>query len=166
MIEYSGGDIFADGAEAIVNPVNCVGVMGKGLAHQFKKRFPENFQAYAAACKRDELRPGEMLVFKCPPSSESADKSRKSPSFIINFPTKRHWRNASRMEDIEAGLKRLVEVIRRHQIRSIAIPALGSGLGGLDWAEVKPRIEAALKHLEEKVRIIIHEPHGNSPKHQ
>lgn len=151
MIEYKSGDILREDAEALINTVNCVGVMGRGIALQFKNAFPENFKAYAAACKNDEVQPGRMFVFET--------GQLTNPRFIINFPTKRHWRGKSRMEDIEAGLKALVETIRLYNIRSIAIPPLGSGLGGLDWSEVKPRIEAALQPLVD-VRVIIYEPKG------
>lgn len=151
MIEYKNGDIFQADAEALINTVNCVGVMGRGLALQFKHAFPENFKAYAAACKRDEVRPGQMFVF---------DTGQLSgPRYIINFPTKRHWRGKSRMEDIEAGLQALVEIIRQNNISSIAIPPLGSGLGGLKWEEVRLRIEAALQPLED-VKVVIYEPAG------
>jgi O-acetyl-ADP-ribose deacetylase (regulator of RNase III) len=151
MIEYKGGDILREDTEALVNTVNCVGVMGRGIALQFKNAFPENFKAYAKACKQAEVQPGRMFVF------ETGQLTH--PRFIINFPTKRHWRGNSRMEDIEAGLKALVETIRRYNIQSIAIPPLGSGLGGLEWSAVKPRIEAALRPLSE-VRVILYEPKG------
>ena len=151
MIEYTQGDILKCEAEALVNTVNCVGVMGRGIALQFKNQFPANFKAYAAACKRQEIQPGRMFVF------ETGELT--PPRYIINFPTKRHWRGKSRLEDIESGLATLVAVIRERGIRSIAIPPLGSGLGGLDWAQVRPRIEAALRELED-VRVIVFEPGG------
>lgn len=154
MIEYTTGDILRADADAIVNTVNCVGVMGRGIALQFKKAFPENFKAYALACKNNQVQPGRMLVFET--------GQLTAPRLIINFPTKRHWRGASRLEDIEAGLAALVETIRQYQIQSIAIPPLGSGLGGLDWADVRPRIEAALQPLSD-VRVLIYEPKG-APK--
>jgi O-acetyl-ADP-ribose deacetylase (regulator of RNase III) len=151
MIEYTSGDILRSDAEALVNTVNCVGVMGRGIALQFKNMFPANFKAYATACKRQEVRPGRMFVF---------DTGQLTPPrTIINFPTKRHWRGKSRMDDIESGLAALVETIRERGIRSIAVPPLGSGLGGLDWAEVRPRIEAALRGLDD-VRVIVFEPGG------
>ena len=148
MIEYRYGDILQADAEALVNTVNCVGVMGRGLALQFKKAFPQNFKAYAAACKQREVQPGEMFVF--------VTEQLVHPRYIVNFPTKRHWRHSSQMEDIESGLKSLVETISRYSIKSIAIPPLGSGLGGLDWSEVKPRIEAALQPLVD-VRVLLYE---------
>lgn len=132
-------NIFESSAEALVNPVNCVGVMGKGLALQFRQAYPENFQAYAQVCARGEVRPGRVLVY---------ETGLVQPRWIINFPTKRHWRDRSRLEDIEAGLVDLVRVVRELGIRSIAVPPLGCGLGGLDWGEVRPRIEAALGSLE------------------
>ena len=151
MIEYKTGDILAEDAEALVNTVNCVGVMGRGIALQFKNAFPENFEAYADACKRDELHPGRMFVFET--------RQLTSPQYIINFPTKRHWRGKSRIEDIEVGLKALADVIRETPIRSIAIPPLGSGLGGLDWKAVRPLIERALSSIED-VQIVVFEPKG------
>ncbi|MGH1450927.1 MAG: type II toxin-antitoxin system antitoxin DNA ADP-ribosyl glycohydrolase DarG [Pseudomonadaceae bacterium] len=154
MIEYRTGDILREDADAIINTVNCVGVMGRGIALQFKKAFPDNFKAYAAACKNSQVEPGRMFVFET--------GQLTAPRYIVNFPTKRHWRGASRMEDIDAGLKALVETIRQYQIRSIAVPPLGSGLGGLDWAEVKPRIESALEPLND-VQVIVYEPKGAPP---
>jgi O-acetyl-ADP-ribose deacetylase (regulator of RNase III) len=151
MLEYKTGDILREDAEALVNTVNCVGVMGRGIALQFKNAFPKNFKAYAAACKNEEVQPGRMFVYE---TGQLTD-----PRFIVNFPTKRHWRGKSRIEDIESGLSALVEIIRQHGIRSIAIPPLGSGLGGLDWIEVKRRIEDALQPLQE-VHVIIFEPKG------
>lgn len=151
MFEYKTGDILAEDAEALVNTVNCVGVMGRGIALQFKNAFPDNFKAYEKACKREDVRPGRMLVFET--------GQLTSPRYIINFPTKRHWRGKSRMEDIEAGLADLQKVIRETGIRSIAIPPLGSGLGGLDWTEVRPRIEEALRGFND-LRIVIFQPNG------
>jgi O-acetyl-ADP-ribose deacetylase (regulator of RNase III) len=151
MIEYKSGDIVKENTEALVNTVNCVGVMGRGIALQFKNAFPENFKSYAAACKKKEVQPGRMFVFET--------GRLTNPRYIINFPTKRHWRGKSRMEDIEAGLQELVDTIRRYNIRSIAIHPLGSGLGGLDWPEVKLRLEAAVQPLSD-VHIIIYEPNG------
>jgi O-acetyl-ADP-ribose deacetylase (regulator of RNase III) len=149
MIQYVRGDILKAEADALVNTVNCVGVMGRGIALQFKEAFPDNFKAYAAACRRGEVQPGRLFVF------ETGLLTR--PRYIINFPTKRHWRGKSRIEDIEAGLAALVEEIRSRHIRSIAIPPLGSGLGGLDWAEVRQRIEMGLAGLPE-VEVIVFEP--------
>lgn len=146
MIEYTTGDIFTCEADALVNPVNCVGVMGRGLALKFKHAFPENFRAYEAACSIKSVQPGRMFVF---------ETGQLTPRCIINFPTKRHWRDKSRLEDIESGLGDLVNVICDRGIRSIAIPPLGCGLGGLDWSDVRPRIERALDGL---AHVIVFEP--------
>lgn len=151
MIEYKTGDILAEDADALVNTVNCVGIMGRGVALQFKNAFPENFEQYARACRRDEVQPGRMFV--------TETHQLTAPRYIINFPTKRHWRGKSRMEDIDAGLADLQRVIREKGIRSIAIPPLGSGLGGLDWRQVRPRIEAALRGFND-LRVVIFEPGG------
>ncbi len=149
MLEFKTGNILAEDADALVNTVNCVGVMGRGIALQFKKAFPENYKAYAAACQRDELRPGRMFVFET--------RELANPRLIINFPTKRHWRGKSRMQDIEDGLKALRKTIRESDIHSVAIPPLGCGLGGLNWNEVRPRIEEALCGLGE-LHIVVFEP--------
>jgi O-acetyl-ADP-ribose deacetylase (regulator of RNase III) len=154
MIRLVEGDILKAEAEAIVNSVNCVGVMGRGIALQFKNAFPDNFKVYAAACKRGEVQPGRMLVY------DTGELT--TPRYIINFPTKRHWRGKSRMEDIDSGLIALVEEIRKRGIRTIAIPPLGSGLGGLNWAEVRPRIEAALTDLP-GVDVLVYEPNVVPP---
>ena len=148
MIKYRKGDLLAEDAEALVNAVNCVGVMGKGIALQFKKAFPDNFKAYSAACKRGEVIPGEMFIFQT--------GQLTNPRNIINFPTKRHWRQPSRMEDIEAGLAALVEELQRLNIRSVALPALGGGLGGLSWKRVRATIEQELTQLED-VEVIVFE---------
>ena len=148
MIEYKTGDIIAEDAEALVNSVNCVAIMGRGIALQFKNAFPENFGAYKAACQREEVQPGRMFVF---------ETNQLTPRYIINFPTKRHWRGKSRIEDIEAGLKTLVQEIRNRGIRSIAIPPLGSGLGGLNWWDVRSRITEALSALPD-VKVVVFEP--------
>ena len=148
--EYRTGDIFAESwrVEALVNPVNCVGVAGRGLALRFKQLYPENFRAYAAACKRRELRPGRMFVF---------ETGVDYPRYILNFPTKRHWRDPSRLEDIRVGLVALVEEVRGRGIRSIAVPALGCGLGGLEWEEVHPLLETALAQVEH-VKAVVFRP--------
>lgn len=151
MIEFTSGDILKCEAQALVNTVNCVGVMGRGIALQFKNAFPENFKAYAQACKRGDVQPGRMFVFET--------GQLTPPRYIINFPTKRHWRGKSRIEDIEAGLRALVEVIRSRAIRSIAIPPLGAGLGGLAWEEVRCRIEHSLAPLHD-VAVFVFEPKG------
>jgi O-acetyl-ADP-ribose deacetylase (regulator of RNase III) len=162
MIEFRTGNIFDSTAEALVNTVNCVGIMGRGVALQFKNLYPQNFKAYASACARNEVQPGKMFVY---PLHELT-----GPKWIINFPTKRHWRGKSRIEDIESGLAALKKEIAELGIKSIAIPPLGSGLGGLPWPEVRLRIENALKELP-NVNVSVFEPHdvpkpmtkGNAP---
>jgi O-acetyl-ADP-ribose deacetylase (regulator of RNase III) len=149
MIEYKKGNILAENVEAIVNTVNCVGIMGRGIALQFKNAFPDNFKAYAAACKRNEVQPGRMFIYET--------RLLTNPRYIVNFPTKRHWKGKSRMEDVDAGLVALAEEIRAHNILSIAIPPLGSGLGGLDWSSVRPRIEAALRGID-NIKVVVFEP--------
>lgn len=151
MIEYTSGDILQCEADALVNTVNCVGVMGRGIALQFKNAYPDNFKAYEIACKLGVVQPGRMFVFDT--------EQLTLPRFIINFPTKRHWRGKSRIDDIEMGLVDLVKMIRDKGIRSIAIPPLGAGLGGLDWSEVRPRIERALAGFAD-VRVLVFEPKG------
>lgn len=149
MITYKHGNLLAEDVEALVNSVNCVGVMGRGIALQFKNAFPENFSAYARACGRDEVKPGQMFVF--------VTGRLTNPRLIINFPTKRHWRGKSRIEDIQAGLEALQAEIRSRNIQSIAIPPLGSGLGGLEWSEVRPLIEAAMGEFADR-QIVVFEP--------
>ncbi len=149
MIEYRTGNLLQENVEALVNTVNCVGIMGRGIALQFKQAYPDNFTAYASACKRGEIQIGSMFVFEM--------NSLLWPKYIINFPTKLDWRGRSRMEYIDSGLAALVEEICVRKIKSIAIPPLGSGLGGLDWDVVRNRIETALNHLED-VKVVIYEP--------
>jgi len=149
MIRSVTGDILESSAEALVNTVNCVGVMGRGIALQFKQVFPDNFRQYVAACRRGEVKPGRMVVFE---TGEAI-----GPHYIVNFSTKRHWRGKSRIEDIDAGLKALVAEIQARGIRSIAIPPLGSGLGGMDWSDVRPKIERAFAGLPE-VEVFLFDP--------
>lgn len=151
MIEFRTGDILQSNAEALVNTVNCVGIMGRGVALQFKNAFPENFKAYKAACAQEAVQPGRMFVFE----TGYID----NPKFIINFPTKRHWKGKSRIEDIESGLLAFVRLIKDLRIRSVAMPPLGSGLGGLHWPDVRRRIEEAVQELPD-VRFIVFEPNG------
>lgn len=151
MIENAQGNLLEADAEALVNTVNCVGVMGKGVALQFKQAFPENFEAYQRVCRRKELKPGGMFIFET--------RTMIGPKYIINFPTKRHWKGKSRIEDIDAGLDVLIEDVARLGIKSIAIPPLGCGLGGLDWNQVRPRIEKAFKAVPD-VRVLLFAPVG------
>lgn len=136
--EIKHGDIFESDAEALVNTVNCKGVMGRGLALQFKRRYPDNFVAYRSECQAGRMVLGRMHVF---------DTERMSPRYIINFPTKDHWRNASSLADIADGLNSLESEVRRLGIGSIAIPALGCDLGGLEWDEVRPLIVSTVERL-------------------
>jgi O-acetyl-ADP-ribose deacetylase (regulator of RNase III) len=149
MIRFVTGDILQAPAEALVNTVNCVGVMGRGVALQFKQAYPDNFAAYAAACARGDVRPGSMFVHRT--------NQVTGPRWIVNFPTKRHWRGRSRLDDIDAGLAALRAEVVSLGIRSIAVPPLGSGLGGLDWGDVRPRIERALSELGD-VEVLVYEP--------
>ena len=149
MITFKTGDILKADVEALVNTVNCVGIMGRGIALQFKRQFPDNFLAYKTACDREEVQPGQIFVFET--------RTLTNPKYILNFPTKRHWRGKSRMEDIETGLLSLVNEVQAREIRSIAIPPLGSGLGGLKWSGVRKRIEAAFSTAE-NVSIAVFEP--------
>jgi O-acetyl-ADP-ribose deacetylase (regulator of RNase III) len=158
MIEYTRGNLLEASAEALVNTVNEVGVMGKGIALMFRDAFPENTRIYEEAAKANEVRVGRMLV--------TDTKSLVGPRWIINFPTKRHWRYPSKLDWIREGLKDLVSVIREHGIRSIALPPLGCGNGGLDWRQVRMEIETALAGLSD-VHVIVYEPIGayqNAPK--
>ena len=150
MVKYVTGDLLAADSEALVNSVNCVGVMGRGVALAFKRRFPDNFKAYKAACDWGELQTGRMFVF---------ETEELMPRLIINFPTKQHWRSRSRLADIKAGLSSLVAEVERRQIHSIALPPLGCGLGGLDWVDVKPCIHRALAGVAD-LDALVFEPLG------
>jgi len=153
-IHTTQGDLLQQtDVDAIVNTVNCVGVMGKGIALQFKNKWPENFARYHAACKAGEVRPGRMMVFDAGAYAQ--------PHFIINFPTKDHWRGGSKLSFIQDGLKDLVAKVQALGIRSIAVPPLGCGNGGLDWLDVKPLIEAAFAALPD-VEVRLFEP-GEAP---
>lgn len=131
------GNLLRCSAEALVNPVNCVGVMGKGLALAFKREYPANFEAYAAECKAKRLPPGSVFTF------------REGGRWILNFATKDHWRDPSKLEWIERGLPELVRIVREKQIQSLALPPLGTGLGGLAKSAVEPLIEAAFQDMTE-----------------
>lgn len=149
MISYTQGNLLEARAEALVNTVNTVGVMGKGIALMFKERFARNFDLYAAACKAKQVKVGQMFV------TETGELD--GPRWIINFPTKDHWRGNSRLEWVEAGLEDLKRVLLERQIRSVAIPPLGAGNGGLDWPTVKARIASALADLDD-VEVTVYEP--------
>jgi O-acetyl-ADP-ribose deacetylase (regulator of RNase III) len=149
MINFLKGNLLDARVEALVNTVNTVGVMGKGIALMFKEAFPNNFRAYEYACKHNEVQVGRMFV--------TENSAFKGPRWIINFPTKQHWRQPSKIEWITEGLQDLRRVVGQRGIRSIALPPLGSGNGGLDWREVRPEIERALGELE-GVEILVFEP--------
>ena len=145
-IVYVAGDIFNVAATALINPVNCVGVMGKGLALAFKQRFPRNYIEYVTACHDGLVRPGRPYVYETP-----------DRRVIINFPTKRHWRDPSRLADIVLGLTQLPDIIREFAIISVAMPRLGCGLGGLSWQDVKPLVEA-FADVVPGVRVVLVTP--------
>ena len=149
MITFRQGNLLEADVDAVVNTVNTVGIMGKGIALMFKEQFPGNFAAYEKACKNDEVRLGRMFV--------TENMELLGPKWIINFPTKTHWRVKTKPEWIEEGLKDLVRVIRENGIGSIAIPPLGCGNGGLDWQNVRPMIESALRSIED-VDAVVYEP--------
>ncbi len=150
-IERGTGNLLSSDVDALVNTVNTDGVMGKGLALQFKKAFPENFASYERACRAGEVAIGQMFVVR----------RLASPRFIINFPTKKHWRQPSRLEFIKSGLADLVRHVRTLGIESIAIPPLGCGNGGLSWSDVRPLIVTAFAPLT-SVRLLLFEP-GDAP---
>jgi O-acetyl-ADP-ribose deacetylase (regulator of RNase III) len=149
MIHYIKGNIFDSGAQALVNTVNTVGVMGKGIALQFKKAFPNNFRAYQDACKRKEIEVGKLFVTK----DSNLNSGEK---IIINFPTKKDWRNSSEYSYIEDGLDDFLKVIETYQIKNVALPPLGAGNGGLEWEKVKQMIERKLNALD--IDIFVYEP--------
>ncbi len=153
MLQFVKGNILEANAEALVNTVNTVGVMGKGIALAFKKAFPENYRVYKEACDREDLTIGKLLV---------TQTDRLNPRYIINFPTKKHWRNKSHPEYIQRGLKELVNTIRENKIQSIAIPPLGCGNGGLEWEEIKPLIQNELQLLSQETDILLYEPGYNN----
>lgn len=149
MISFTQGNLLEADVEAVVNTVNTVGIMGKGIALMFKDQFPANFAAYAQACEHKEVRTGKMFI--------TENKQLFGPKWIINFPTKTHWRARTKIEWIEEGLEDLVRVIKEKSIHSIAVPPLGCGNGGLNWADVRPLIVDALGDIE-NLEIIVYEP--------
>ena len=145
MIVYAKGNLLLDKSQALVNTVNCVSVMGKGLAKEFKWRYPENYYLYVKACHSKKVVIGRMFI------TNGLDNGQ--PRYIINFPTKLHWRNDSKLDYIDEGLIDLVKQISRLNITSIAIPPLGCGNGGLNWEIVRPKIIEAVKDLDVEVTI-------------
>lgn len=154
MIYFKNTNLLQSDAEALVNTVNLVGIMGKGIALQFKEKFPLNFKLYQRACQKGELKIGEMFV------TETGQLT--GPKYIINFPTKTNWRANTKIEYIEEGLNDLITVIKEKNIKSIAIPPLGCGNGGLDWQDVKPLIESKLADISDEIDIEIYVPGHNS----
>jgi O-acetyl-ADP-ribose deacetylase (regulator of RNase III) len=150
VVEFVTGNLLDAEVDALVNTVNTKGVMGKGVALQFRRAFPENYKAYRAACAAGHVELGRMFVFHA--------GRLERPRFIINFPTKAHWKSRSRLTDVETGLLDLRRVIIELDIQSVALPPLGCGLGGLRWSDVRPRIADALADLP--VRALVFEPHG------
>ena len=149
MLRFTTGNIMDSSAEALVNTVNTVGVMGKGIALQFKQAFPHNFNVYQQACLNGQLVTGKILAVK---DSELLLGER----LIINFPTKQHWKVPSKYEYVESGLIALIAYLQANPVKSMAIPALGCGNGGLDWQKVKPMIENHLFQLD--MPIWVYEP--------
>ncbi len=148
MMTEAHGDLLKADVDALVNAVNTVGVMGKGIALQFRRAYPEMYAAYVRACRAGEVAVGRMHLW--------ATGAATGPRYVVNFPTKKHWRSGSQFAYIDDGLVDLVRVIQEYRIGSIAIPPLGTGHGGLDWVEVRPRIEAALGGLADvEVRLYV-----------
>lgn len=156
MIRFVRGNILEADTEAVVNTVNTVGVMGKGIALQFKDAFPDNFKAYEAACKAQEVRIGRMFV--------TLNSDLTNPKWIVNFPTKKHWRNPTKIEWVVDGLEDLKHFIQTEDVRSIAIPPLGCGNGGLQWRRVRSEIIAAMSDLE-GVDVVVYEPSAGYLSH-
>lgn len=157
MVTYKKiGSAFEEAVEAIVNPVNCVGVMGAGFAEECQRRYPKCFQPYRAACLTGKLTPGTVLVFST---------GLEQPKYIIQFPTKTDWRYSSRIEYITEGMKALVNAIKGLNIKSIVMPALGCGHGDLDWNLVKKEIEIAIEELSD-VEIVVFEPQNDKKQHK
>ncbi len=145
MISFIKGDIFLSKDEALINPVNIVGVSGKGLALQFKVKYPLNFNLYKNACFKHEIQIGKMFT------------TRENNKIIINFPTKKHWRNLSKIKYINSGLDSLILLLQQNNIKSVSIPPLGCGCGELNWDDVKQLLIKKLSILN-NVIINIYEP--------
>lgn len=141
MLQLVSGNMFAVSADIRVNTVNCVGAMGAGVALLFKKRYPKMFADYQRACRAGEVRPGRLHIWKA------------GPDWVVNFPTKRHWKDPSRYEDVEAGLKALREYLQAQGKVTVALPALGCGLGGLSWERVFPMIQTYLADLDAHIFV-------------
>ena len=151
MITYKTGDIFKEKTEAIVNPVNCVGVAGAGLAFAFRKRYPNVYREYKEVCDKGLMKIGQVLVV-------TIHGKPSPPKYIVHVPTKRHWKDNSILEDVETGIKGISVILEKYNINSISIPALGCGLGGLEWNDVRDIMEDKLREHQEYKRIVIFEP--------
>ena len=157
-IHFIQGNLFEANADAIINTVNCVGVMGKGVALEFKYRWPDNYKAYKQLCTQNIIKIGEMFVY-----DRGGMFDDTKPRFLINFPTKQHWRGKSKIEYIELGLNDLIKQLKKHSIHTVALPPLGCGNGGLDWHDVKPLIQNAFALLPE-VNFFVYEPEASVVK--
>lgn len=154
MLTEEHANLLQAPADALVNTVNTVGIMGKGIALQFKQAYPGNFRAYETACRHGDVRLGKMFTYKT--------GQLDGPRFVVNFPTKGHWRSKSKLSDIKAGLADLRDVIQEQGIQSVAVPPLGCGNGGLDWQDVRPLIEAALGGIP-GVHVMVYPPQETPP---
>ena len=154
MITYVKGDIFSSPAKILVNTVNTVGVMGKGVALEFKKRYPEMFQTYQQICREEKLTIGKLYLWK------------ESEKWIMLFPTKKHWRYPSKLEFVEQGLQTFVNNWDKFGADSIAFPRLGCGNGGLDWALVQPLMEKYLKNLPMQIYVYVDNYNDPFPEHE
>lgn len=157
MLRYTIGDIFESRAQALVNPVNCVGVMGAGLAFEFKKRFPDNYYSYEGVCRAGHLLPGNILTYD---NRQHADpdipESKSAQRYILNAATKDHFGEKSELDNIDKCLYNIRDIIVGRNIESVAIPALGCGLGGLKWTDVRPLYESALRNM--RAAVLVFEP--------
>jgi len=151
MVKLSKGNLIEAKVEALVNTVNTLGIMGKGIALQFKQAYPENFNAYQKSCKGGEVKIGKMFTFET--------RQMVNPHYIINFPTKGHWKEKSKLEYIRSGLQDLIAEVKRLGVKSIAVPPLGCGSGGLDWNKVRPLVEKAFSEVPE-VEVLLFSPEG------
>lgn len=152
MIEFKKGNLFDADVEALVNAVNTVGVMGKGIALQFSRQFPEILPIYESACQDGTLVVGQVQTIRL-----TLRAGMTGPTYVVNFPTKKHWKGDSKIEYVETGLQSLREAIEKHGMTSIAVPPLGCGLGGLEWADVRQRIIEALGDIK-NVHVVVFEP--------
>lgn len=163
-VYFKQGDLFQTDAEGIVNTVNCVGVMGKGVALEFKNRWPENFKAYKKLCDSEQLRPGHVFIYD---TNDLFSDSAKSQRYLINFPTKNHWRSKSKFSYIEQGLDDLIVQLEKSNIKSVALPPLGCGNGGLDWNQVKDLLIQKLSKIQ-NINFYIYGPKETAllPEHE